>query len=101
MNFKLSTLVFISSLFLAGGVNAQEKTGKPYSFSNLPVIKQVTFKKDTFNVLKYGAKSDAQALNTTSINTAIADCSKKGGGVVVIPAGLFISGPIELKSNVN
>jgi polygalacturonase len=101
MKIKLLILVLISFVFYTIAVNAQGKTGKPYSFSNLPVVKKVSFKKDTFNILKYAAKSDAQALNTTSINAAIADCSKKGGGVVVIPAGLFISGPVELKSNVN
>ena len=101
MNIKLLILAIICSVALPIAVSAQGKTGKPYSFSNLPVIKQVSFKKDTFNILKYGAKSDAQALNTKAINSAIADCSKKGGGVVVIPAGLCISGPVELKSNVN
>lgn len=40
-------------------------------------------------------------MNTKSINNAIAAINKKGGGVVVIPAGLWLTGPVELKSNVN
>jgi len=67
----------------------------------LPVILSTQFKKDTFNILKYGAKADGITLNTKSINEAIRDCNKKGGGVVVIPVGLWLTGPIELKSNVN
>jgi polygalacturonase len=67
----------------------------------MPVIKQVSFKKDSSSIVKYGAKSDGITLNTKSINDAIDACSKKGGGVVVIPAGLWISGPVVLKSNVN
>ncbi|HET9277601.1 MAG TPA: glycoside hydrolase family 28 protein, partial [Flavitalea sp.] len=59
------------------------------------------FRKDTFNIVKYGAKADGITLNTKSINDAIVDCNKKGGGVVLIPAGLWITGPIELRSNVN
>jgi polygalacturonase len=66
-----------------------------------PVVKQPAFKKDSFFVTKYGAKADGITLNTNMINSAISDCNKKGGGIVVIPAGLWLTGPIELKSNVN
>lgn len=72
-----------------------------YAQDKLPVIRTTSFKKDTFNILKYGAKADGITLNTKSINDAISDCNKKGGGVVVIPGGLWITGPVELKSNVN
>ena len=67
----------------------------------MPVIKTPVFKKDTFNITAYGAKNDGIFLNTKAINTAITTCSNKGGGVVLIPGGLWLSGPIELKSNVN
>jgi polygalacturonase len=66
-----------------------------------PVVLAATFKKDTFNITKYGAKADGIFLNTKSINDAIEACSKKGGGVVLIPTGLWMTGPIVLKSNVN
>lgn len=59
------------------------------------------FKKDTFNIAKYGAKPDGITLNTNSINDAIDACNKKGGGVVLIPEGLWLTAPIVLKSNVN
>ena len=67
----------------------------------LPVVDLPTFKKDTFNIIKYGAKPDGLSLNTKSINAAILECNKKGGGVVLIPAGLWLTGPIEIKTNVN
>ena len=67
----------------------------------LPKVQTPVFKKDTFNILKYGAKADGVTLNTNSINNAIIACNKKGGGVVLIPAGFWLTGPIELKSNVN
>ena len=69
--------------------------------SKIPVAKQPVFKKDSFFITKYGAKADGIILNTNSINSAINDCSKKGGGIVVIPGGFWLTGPIELKSNVN
>jgi len=69
--------------------------------NKIPIVKQTVFKKDSFYITKYGAKADGITLNTNSINSAINECSKKGGGIVVIPAGLWLTGPIELKSNVN
>lgn len=85
----LVLLVFSSKLLLAGG------SPQP------PVVQVPTFKKDTFNIVKFGAKPDGVTLNTKSINDAIVACNKKGGGVVVVPTGLWLTGPIELKSNVN
>jgi polygalacturonase len=68
---------------------------------SLPIIQQVKFKKDTTSIISFGAKGDGITLNTQSINKTIASVSQKGGGVVLIPSGLWLTGPIELKSNVN
>jgi polygalacturonase len=65
------------------------------------IVQSPVFKKDTFNIIKYGAKADGVTLNTKAINDAINACSKKGGGVVLVPAGFWLTGPVELKSNVN
>lgn len=64
-------------------------------------VPQPTFKKDTFNIIKYGAVADGITLNNKAIQAAIDDCSKKGGGVVLVPGGFWATGPIEIKSNVN
>ncbi|GGE60430.1 glycoside hydrolase [Pedobacter psychrotolerans] len=68
---------------------------------SLPIIQQVKIKNDTTSIVAFGAKGDGIALNTESINKTIANVSQKGGGVVLIPSGLWLTGPIELKSNVN
>lgn len=67
----------------------------------LPKVLLPVFKKDTFNITKFGAAADGVTLNTTSINNAIDACNKKGGGVVLVPTGMWLTGPIVLKSNVN
>jgi polygalacturonase len=69
--------------------------------NRLPVIKAPQFKKDTISIVKFGAVGDGITLNTKSINDAIDACSKKGGGVVLVPKGMWLTGPIVLKSNVN
>ena len=84
-------------LLLAGAADVRAQ----YSWTNLPVIHRPVFKKDTFNILRYGATPDGITLNTAAINKAIADCSGKGGGVVLVPQGLWVTGPIVLKSGVN
>jgi polygalacturonase len=80
--------------FFVCSVHAQF-TGK------LPVVVSPKFKKDTTSITKYGAVADGFTLNTKSISDAIAAAGKKGGGVVLIPAGLWLTGPIVLKSNIN
>ncbi|MET4137947.1 polygalacturonase [Pedobacter sp. UYP1] len=96
-NFRLIFASFIISLAI--NVNAQPKETDP--FAHLPVVKEPVFKNDTLSILKYGAVNDGVTLNTIPINQAIAASSKNGGGVVLIPEGMWLTGPIELKSNVN
>lgn len=69
----------------------------------LPSVKLPSFKNDSFNfnIVTYGAKADGISLNTKAIDDAINACAKNGGGVVVIPEGIWLTGPLVLKSNVN
>lgn len=52
------------------------------------------------SIVDFGAKSGSGFLNTEAINSAIRHVNERGGGVVVIPSGMWITGPIELLSNV-
>ena len=52
-----------------------------------------------FNVVDFGAKTDASAPATEAIRAAILAAKAAGGGTVYIPAGKYVSGPIELVSN--
>ena len=67
----------------------------------LPTVIAPSFKSDTFNIVQYGAIADGLTLNTKAVNTAISECNAKGGGVVKVPNGLWLTGPIGFKSNVN
>ncbi|HLP36059.1 glycoside hydrolase family 28 protein [Lacibacter sp.] len=53
-----------------------------------------------YNVQDFGAKGDGITLNTKSIQAAIDKCAAEQGGTVLIPGGDFMSGTLELKSNV-
>ena len=61
-----------------------------------------SFKNKTYYVTKYGASPKATAeKNQKAINKAIEKCSKAGGGMVIVPAGDYLTGAIRLQSNVN
>lgn len=65
-------------------------------------IKTPEFADRTFDVTKYGAKSDAKAAkNQKAIQKAIDQCSKAGGGKVIVSAGTYLTGALTLKSGVN
>ncbi len=54
-----------------------------------------------YNILEYGAKSDTTVLSTKALQQAIDDCSKAGGGRVIVPTGNYMIGSVVLKSNVH
>lgn len=64
-------------------------------------IKAPTFARRDFKITDYGAVADGKTDNTEAIRKAIAACNAAGGGRVVVTAGVFLTGAIHLKSNVN
>ena len=66
-------------------------------------IRVPQFADKDYVITKFGAKPDATAeKNQKAIQKAIDQCSKKGGGRVVVPAGqTFLTGAITLKDGVN
>jgi polygalacturonase len=52
-----------------------------------------------FNITSYGAVNDPKVSSTDAFRKAIADCQKAGGGIVRVPAGHFLTGPIDMVDN--
>lgn len=53
------------------------------------------------NISSYGAIGNGHFLNTSAIAEAIHQCVAHGGGTVIVPPGLWLTGPVEMKSNIN
>lgn len=53
-----------------------------------------------FDITAFGAVPGGESLCTNAVNAAIEACVAAGGGTVFIPSGKFLTGPIELKSNI-
>ena len=64
-------------------------------------IVRPVFKDKEYNVKDFGAIADGKINNSEMFKKAIKKCSENGGGVVVVPEGIYFSGPIHLEDNVN
>ncbi|NDW18808.1 glycoside hydrolase family 28 protein [Dysgonomonas sp. 216] len=64
-------------------------------------IKIFMYPTQDFIITDYGAIEGREMDNTKAIAAAIDACNKAGGGRVVIPSGIWFTGPIHFKSNVN
>lgn len=53
------------------------------------------------SIKECGAVADGVTLNTQAIQTAIDRVSSSGGGTVLVPSGVYLTGSIWLKDNVN
>ena len=53
-----------------------------------------------YNIRDYGAKGDGTTIDTAAVQATIDACHRDQGGTVLVPAGQFQIGTIELKSNV-
>jgi exo-poly-alpha-galacturonosidase len=56
---------------------------------------------DRYIITDYGAVADGQTLNTTAIQSVIDLCASQGGGTIVVPEGIFLSGAIFLKQGIS
>lgn len=82
------TVLFIVILLMSGGCA---------TFTN----SANTLDQDIYNIEDFGAVGDGQTVCTEAIQKAVDMCAENGGGMVYVPAGKFLTGPIFLRSNVN
>ena len=55
---------------------------------------------ERFDVTEYGADPTGESLSTGAIQDAVDDAAAAGGGVVVLPAGTYLSGALFVSSDV-
>jgi polygalacturonase len=100
---------FITQLIAAGGALAAFRVAGIAASADpwdefpliLQRIKPPVFPNRDFDITRFGARAGGKADCTEALRAAIAQCSKSGGGHVVVPAGEFLTGAVHLKSNVN
>jgi polygalacturonase len=61
----------------------------------------MTDTRSVWNILDFGAVGDGETKNSAAFAKAIDAASRAGGGQVLVPKGIFLTGPIILKSHID
>ncbi|MGI0107519.1 glycoside hydrolase family 28 protein [Salinimicrobium sp. WS361] len=93
-------------LFLVFGTNpveAQVSLQQMYEGLefDMPEVKETSFPDYSRSITDFGAQSGGTFKNTEVFKMAISEVNSKGGGKVIVPRGIWLTGSIELKSNIN
>jgi len=93
-------LLFLSSNALFSGNSTYDYLYKDLAFT-MQKVSAPEFPATQVSLADYGGVGDGINLNTVAFKNAIQGLSNKGGGKLVVPPGIWLTGPIELKSNIN
>ncbi len=101
--------LIILLIVLNSWVDKKEKqTVKENNLEHSEILKSILkntkapkFKNVVYNILDFEAVADGKTLCTKSFENAIKTCTENGGGIVLVPKGKFLTGPIHLEDNVN
>lgn len=66
----------------------------------MPQVIEPQIPLNSVTITDFGARGDGRTLNTEAIRKAIETVSSRGGGTVIFPRGMWLTGPIVLKSNI-
>ena len=102
IKFLLGTALL--SLLWACSSNNTHNEYAPYydavPFETIPVVRPQIPQNNCVEITHFGAVGDGMTDNTEAINRAIEHVAQQGGGRVIIPEGIWFTGAIEIKSNV-
>ncbi len=122
MHAFLALLTFIAILFIVAGaliirkapqrqlsaepiIETPQYPTQPL-FIDTPFAENLSINEPLFpdtlcSIADFGAIGDGTTSNTIAFEKAIESCDQLGGGKVIVPAGVFLTGPIHLRSNIN
>ncbi|KFF11854.1 glycoside hydrolase [Chryseobacterium soli] len=98
-SFKM--IGFAAAMMFSGQIQAQNMDIYKNVEFKMPQVTETSFPAATVNITQYGGVSGGKLKNTEAFKKAIDDLSKKGGGKLIVPRGMWLTGPIVLKSNIN
>jgi len=104
---KLTQFVVLAFLVLSSQTGCAQKSEYKYDYlyKDLPFamnkIQKPVFPDNTVSVADFGGISDGVTLNTDAFAGAMDALVKKGGGTLVVPSGIWYTGPIVFRSNIN
>jgi polygalacturonase len=97
--------LFVAVLISVSVLCAQQVPSELKGWDAFPaLLKRISppvFPDKNFNVTKFGAVGNGKTDCTNAFKRAIEKCNASGGGKVIVPKGIYLTGAIHLKSNVN
>jgi polygalacturonase len=99
LSITFSVLITGCSKNSIGNTSYSSDTYKNIEF-NINKVNEPKIPNNVVTITDFGAINGGQTLNTKAFADAIDAVSKKGGGKVIIPPGIWLTGPIILKSNI-
>ena len=78
--------------------SACESDSAPF---DMPRVQQPSIPGRSVCLTDFGAVGDGVTLNTEAFAQAVEALAQKGGGTLEVPAGIWFTGPIGLKSHIN
>ena len=99
----LLVVLLLSALSCVNVSKKKEKGHTPWDkmAEVIKNVKEPVFLDKTYSVVEFGAVPDGTTKNTVAFKKAINTCSDNGGGIVLVPKGKYLTGPIHLENNVN
>lgn len=102
---RILSMGLLSLVALCFTIHASAADDYSKYYTNLPVqLQQVSapiIPATTVSIKDYGAVGDGVTLCTEAFNKAMSDLQKRGGGHLNVPAGVWLSGPIAFKDNID
>jgi rhamnogalacturonyl hydrolase YesR len=102
MPLKQPFLYAIILLLFIGQQRPASASG--YRYDNLPFempeLRPPTFPDNRRYLTDFGGAGDGITLNTEAFDRAITSLSKQGGGTLVVPFGVWLTGPVVFQSNI-
>lgn len=87
------------------GENVPTMMDYSYLYENLafemPILQTPVFPDHTVCITDFGGIPDGVTINTEAFEKAMQSLAEKGGGTLVVPDGIWFTGPIVLRSNIN
>ncbi|NDW12979.1 glycoside hydrolase family 28 protein [Bacteroides sp. 214] len=104
---NLKSIVGLALLFAVGLTSCKRDEQASYAYLykdlpfDMPVLTPPVFPNNEVSIKDFGGMGNGINLNTDAFAKAIDHLSQKGGGRLVVPSGVWFTGPIVLKSNIN
>lgn len=104
---KLVLLVFIASMSISCATQKSVKSSYKYDYLyenlpfDMPKVQVPVFTNNKVNLLDFGGVGDGITMNTDAFDKAMQSLSEKGGGTLIVPKGVWFTGPIVFRSNIN